>query len=205
MQYDTLPTRPLAETLRGAVLDSVDITGCRFTGDAGRQDLYGLGIERCCFSDCRLNGCDFTRTTLQDVHFERCDLSGVHFDDAGLHRVRFHDCRLLGAYFNGALWDEVETTGSVLDYVNLIRADWKGCTLSGSFRDTALSELTVKKTRVAGCDFTRADWTHAHIAGLDLSQAVIEGTIFSLDGLQGVRVSREQAGELARLLGLVIV
>jgi len=205
MRYDTLPEKPLAATLREATIDSVDISGCRFSGDAGRQDLYGLGIERCCFSGCQLTGCDFTRTTLQDVRFENCDLSGVRFDDAGLHRVQFVNCRILGAYFNGTLWDEVETTESIFDYANLIRAEWKNCRLSGSFRDTALSELTVKKTEVAGCDFTRADWTRAHITGLDLSQAVIEGTIFALDGLQGVKVSREQAGELARLLGLVIV
>ena len=63
MQYDTLPVKPLAETLREAILDSVDITDCHFSGDAGRQDLYGLGIERCCFSSCKLTGCDFTRTT----------------------------------------------------------------------------------------------------------------------------------------------
>lgn len=205
MQYDSLPERPLAGTLREAARESIDITDCRFCGDAGQQDLYGLGIARCCFSGCRLTGCDFTRTTLQDVCFVHCDLSGVHFDDAGLHRVQFVNCRVLGAYFNGALWDEVETADSSFDYANLIRAEWKQCRLSGSFRDTALSELIVKKTTVAGCDFTRADWTRAHIAGLDLSQSVIEGTIFALDGLQGVKVSREQASELARLLGLIIV
>lgn len=204
MQYDQLPIRPLAETLRNAVLDSCDITDSRFRGTAGRQDLYGLGFERCCFRDCQLTDCDFTRTTLQDVLFERCDLSGLHFEDAGLHRVQFRDCRLLGTRFTGTLWDEVEVRDSVFDYAGFIRAEWRNCSLCGSFRDSALSELSVKKTRVDGCDFTHADWTRAHIAGLDFSQAVIEGTLFSLDGLQNVRVSREQASELARLLGLII-
>ncbi len=205
MQYENLPLRPLSDTLAEAIVQSIDITGARFRGDAGLQDLYGLGIERCCFSGCRLTGCDFTRTTLVDVRFEHCDLSGVRFDDAGLHRVQFLDCRITGAHFNSTLWDEVQAQSSVFDYANLIRSEWRQCRLQSSFRDTALSELTVRKSCVDGCDFTRADFTHAHISGLDLSQAVIEGTLFALDGLKDVKVSRDQAGALARLLGLVIV
>lgn len=204
MEFDALPMRPLAQTLAEAAADGLDVTGCSFTGDAGVQELFGLGIERCLFRNCRLTGCDFTRTTLSQVRFEHCDLSGVRFDDAGLHQVSFYDCRGLGAYFIGALWDEVTVSDSVFDYANFIRAEWRQCQLSGSFRDAALGELTVKKSVVDDCDFTRSDWSRAKIGGLDFTKAVIEGAVFSLDGLGGVIVSREQAAELARLLGLQI-
>ncbi len=205
MQSAALPPQPLSETLSRAIERGCDIAGCRFTGgDAGRQDLYGLGLEQCVFSGCRLTGCDFSRTTLSHVRFEQCDLSGVHFDDAGLHHVQLVDCRGLGLHAFGALWDDVAIQGGVYDYVNLHRSQWKQCTLSASFRDAALTALTVRKCRVDGSDFTRADWTGAHIAGLDFSGAAIEGARFSQDGLRDVVVSREQAAELARLLGLII-
>lgn len=204
MRFDTLSQQPLAATLAQAVANRIDIANCAFTGDAGSQDLFGLGFERCLFVDCRLTGCDFTRATFRDVQFLRCDLSGAHFDDAGLHSVQFCDCRALGAYFSGALWDKVSVSGGVFDYVNLCHAEWRSCTLAGSFRDAALAELTVKKTDVAGCNFSRSDWSHAHIAGLDFTKAVIEGGVFSPLNLNGIVVTQEQAADLARLLGVII-
>ena len=204
MRFDMLPCRPMQETFSDACGGGADIADCAFVDDSARQDLFGLDITRCRFSGCRLSECDFTRTTMTDVLFERCDLSGTIFRDAGLHRVTFRDCRALGARFDGALWDHVTVQDGTFNYVNLIRAEWRHCTLSAAFRDAALSELTVRETDVTGCDFSRADWSRARIAGLDLTAAQIEGAVFSVDGLGGVIVSQMQAAELARLLGLVI-
>lgn len=199
-----LADRPLAPTLTEAAAEGYDVADCRFTGVLEHADLYRLDAARCRFDGCRLTGCDFTRASLQEVIFDHCDLSGARFDDAGLLQVQFLDCRGLGAYFTGALWDEVTIEGGSFQYANLARVEWKNCRLRTGMQDAVLTDLTAKKTHVDGCDFTRADWSHAHIAQLDLSRSVIEGAVFSPEALQGVRVSRDQAADLARLLGLVI-
>ena len=202
MQYENLPLRPLSDTLAEAIRTEHRhhrrpfprrrrIAGSLWSGDRTLL-LLRLPPDRC----------DFTRTTLVDVRFEHCDLSGVRFDDAGLHRVQFLDCRITGAHFNSTLWDEVQAQSSVFDYANLIRSEWRTMPLAEQFPGyRALRADSQEKLRRC-CDFTRADFTHAHISGLDLSQAVIEGTLFALDGLKDVKVSRDQAGALARLLAL---
>lgn len=195
---------PLAETMAAAIQNGTDITDCRFSGDAGVQDLYGLAIERCVFQSCHLTGCDFTHTTLSDVRFEDCDFSGCRFDDAGLQRVSFRDCRALGARFDNAALEQVRIHGGCFDYANLSRTELKQCVLTGSFREASFGGSVWKKSTVGGCDFTGSDWIRAQIGGLDFSTSEIGGTLFSLDGLKNVTVSAEQAVQLAKLLGLNI-
>ena len=75
--------------------------------------------------------------------------------------------------------------------------------------ESSLKEAVFSGTRFQKCtmeaDFTRADFMHAELSGVDLRKCVIDGALFAPMELQGLIVSREQAASIAAILGLKIM
>ena len=71
----------------------------------------------------------------------------------------------------------------------------------------ALNACTLRDLRFDRTDLTGASLVRTALNGLDLTSCELAGLCFSeeLTELRGVTVRREQAAELAKLLGLTIV
>jgi uncharacterized protein YjbI with pentapeptide repeats len=54
------------------------------------------------FTNCRMSGVDFSKTSLHDVMFKSCRLDMANFRFADLRRVKFVDCMMTEADFLGA-------------------------------------------------------------------------------------------------------
>ncbi len=77
-------------------------------------DFSGGDWSYTLFTDALLNGCDFSKTNLQQSDFSRAQLVGTNFNDANLKGVDFENCNLEGASFIGAALQGARFPGAIL-------------------------------------------------------------------------------------------
>ncbi len=95
---------------RGAFLNRVALSGCRFTG----LGLVEATLQDVRFGDCKLDLANFRGATLERVVFHDCVLTGTDFAGATLTKVHFDHCRLEETDFNGSDLTDVDFRGSDL-------------------------------------------------------------------------------------------
>ncbi len=183
----------------------IDLRGETYTGEqAGEAHYAGGTIDGCRFSACHFPKACFTRTMFFGCRFENCDLSGVDFRACSFKDTVFSACRLTGADFRDASLSGVELSDCVCAYTNHASALYKKCRLTGG----SFQEASFFQTEFRACsletDFTLAEFQRAQFGGADLRKCDLYGAIFTPDTLRGVTVTREQAADLAKLLGLII-
>ncbi len=198
-------TISLSELLAQAEEEELDIRGLRFQSETAAASLYTSGsIDGCAFSACRLPQSGFSGTMFFDCVFEGCDLSGVRFRGCSFKNVTFRDCRLTGADFRDAVGTDMTFTDCAATYSNHGKAIYKKCRFQGgTFQESSFFEVEWKNCTVE-TDLTLAEFQRAKLGCADLRKSTLYGAIFSAESLRGVIVSREQAADLAALLGLVI-
>lgn len=196
----------LADHLLRATEEGYDLRSLELTGEEVIEAKTGsIDLKNCSFSHCSFSDCKFDRTGFQNVSFINCDLSGTSFLDCGFKQVIFRDCRLFGTVFDGCVINTGSFEGCAAKYLRL-----SGCTLrsvalkDSNFSGGSLARLKCVKTTVDKCDFSRCDFSGSDLYGFDFTRCVIDGAIWSLDGLKGITVTAAQALEFSKLLGLNI-
>ena len=198
-------TSTLSAVLARAEEEELDICGLRFQSETASSALYtGGSVDGCSFFACRLPQAGFSGTMFFDCVFENCDLSGARFRGCSMKNVTFRDCRLTGADFRDAVSSDAAFIDCAVSYSNHGMAVYKKCRFQGgTFQESSFFEVEWKNCTVE-TDLTLAEFQRAKLGGADLRKSTLYGAVFSADSLRGVTVSREQAADLAVLLGLVI-
>lgn len=111
----------------------IEIRGCDFSAAV----LSAGGLHRVRFSDCRLAGIDFSRSTIKDVTFTGCRLDMANFRFAKLKNIRFEDCTLIETDFQVGELHNVTFEGCVIE-----RAIFDQCKVYGvDARGSELREI----------------------------------------------------------------
>lgn len=171
------------------------------------EDLFGLSMSGCLLEGCKLTQCDFGKADFVDVVFQNCDLSGSDFSESSLVRCRFIDCKGVGLRARSARLRHVELEGCNFSYGIFDENDWQnvavqGCSLEhGAFAGCKLKLVTTRASKWSGINFFQTA-----LKGMDFTTCELEGISISdeLWELKGAAVTRDQAGDLARLMGVLI-
>ena len=142
------------------------------------ENLCRLEALQICLERCRFENCDFSKTSFYDARLVACDFSNCAFPDSYWKRCQWIGCRLNGANFAGASLHDVQARDTRLRCV--------------IWQRVSLRQADFFRTPLKGMDLSACD-----IAGMQLSENAAE--------LRGARVSAEQAMDIARRLGVIIV
>ena len=132
--------------------------------------------------------CDFADGFFRNCKISECKAEGNNFHACHIRDTVFSGCNMRYSGFNKNVWERVKL---------------ENC----NFSDTALSELKLKTPVFAKTDFTHADFFKTSLKGIDLSGCEINGIAVSdtLYELRGVKITSEQAVNVAQMLGVKIV
>lgn len=140
----------------------------------------------------------------RDTVFELCDFSGAVLDGAELTRVRFINCRLTGAVFSAGELNDVVIENGVARLANFRMSSSSFLWISGaSLQEADFYDARLRHSSLLDCDLTGADFTKAHVQGLNLHGSVVDSVrgATSLSAAD-VRIDASQVGPLgAAVLG----
>lgn len=167
------------------------------------MDFKSFTFEHCIFENCIFEHCNFgasffITTDINHSQFLNCDFSETLFD-----RVDFTQTKLIGSRFIQSVLKKTMFKHSKLDYANFCECRFRTVNFKVvEAQYTDFSQIDHKKFKTDHSNFTRASFYQTKLAGVDLSESIIEGIIISdtLEELKDVIVSREQAMDLSRSL-----
>ena len=158
-------------------------------------------------------GCVFRRVRFEDVraqivHFsncrmEGCDFSGMTFCNGTMTRAEFVGCRATGATIDRTKMQDVLFCDTVERCVTvagckLERVEMTGCDLSGAmWLETRLSALQLTRCRLRETEFQATP-----LRGVDLSDCQLEGLAAAPELLRGATVALDQAPLILGLFGV---
>lgn len=171
-------------------------------------DREHVSVQGALFSGCRFPGCTLRASQLADVVFRNCDLSNVRFSDCGFHRVEFIECKLVGADLSESTFFHVLFQGCKAELMNLSEGKFRFVRFSDSLlRSASLDRCSFERVEFSACDLTLAELHRTPLRGVSLADSRIDGIrvveVVSRE-LKGLKVTRLQASELARMLGIEI-
>lgn len=196
---------PLAAILARAEETEEDVRGQTFSGQTAEAiSSRGVTFDGCVFSGCHLSGSDFSSSMFFDCRFECCDLSGTHFCGCSMKNTALIGCRLSGADLREVYGSGLRMEDCIGDYSNHAAARYKKCAISGgSFHEASFFQTELRECDLE-TDFTLAEFQRTKLFGADLRKCELYGAVFTPESLSGVHVTREQAADLAALLGLIV-
>jgi len=192
-----LPDVALTGLVPGTLEAGVELDGVRFTGDLRRLRAPDVRLLDCELADAAadgamLRGGSWAGSRWLSVGATSVDLAGTVFRDSV-----WEGCRIGVAELRGAILARVLFRGCKIDYLSLRQATITDLTIDGcTIGELDLGEARLTRVQISGSDVTTlrlggSRSEHVTIAGAGLPR--IEG----LDALRGVRVSAEQASDLA--------
>lgn len=187
------------EPLQGVLCNNLTVTG---------ENLCRLEALQICLERCRFENCDFSKTSFYDARLVACDFSKCAFSDSYWKRCQWIGCRLNGANFAGASLHDVQARDTRLRYANFARALMEDVKLTDcDCADAGFAEVKLRRVIWQRVSLRQADFFRTSLKGMDLSACDIAGMQLSENAaeLRGVRVSAEQAMDIARRLGVIIV
>lgn len=174
--------------LAGAVLESCSLV------EISAEDLDARGLKAFKLQAVKLNapGANFSQAHLQQCGFYvGCDLSGARFEEGVGMNGSFRGARLIGANFARASFNRVDfgeadlseadmrlvsLKQAVLGKTILVRADLFGANLfNAQARRAQLDNARLLRSNLYGCDLSDAS-----LVGADLTQALLDKTIFGM-------------------------
>ena len=170
-------------------------------------DLFGLSVSGCLFENCKLTQCDFSKVDIVDTVFQNCDLSGSDFAEGSFVRCRFQDCKGVGIKGRGLRVRNVGVQGCNFSYGIFDESDWQVAQLTGSNLDNAsFAGCKLKTIGTKECRLNAINFFKTPLKGMNFTTCELEGIAVSdeLWELKGTTVTREQAADLARLMGVII-
>ncbi len=155
--------------LSGANLEKADLSGSQLK----KVDLLKGQLEEAKLSDAHLEGAD-----LEEAHLEGADLKFSHLKEAYMMKAHLEGADLTGAHLRGAHLEGAnlqgaKLAGARLEKANLQMVDLRGATLQKAHLQQA--NLRYCDLRGAETNLNKANLEGAHLYGVDLSQADIEG------------------------------
>ncbi len=160
------------------------------------------------FGGCRFAGCSVRNSHFTDVLFRGCDFAAADLRGCSWQRVAFVDCRFSGADLSGAAMRDVVFERPKAEGMSLFGSRFRGVRFEqGMLRDAAFEECRVERLEFVRCDLARAAFFGTRLGGVSLAGSEIGGirvTAIASPELQGVRIDRAQAFDLAALLGVEI-
>jgi uncharacterized protein YjbI with pentapeptide repeats len=197
-----LPQAASAELSDHDELSHVSVTGHDWADSAVKGMRFAtVGLLRTSLARAHL-----LRAAFQDVVGRACDLSASSLDEPTLTRVEFYECTLVGARWSDGRFTDVRFIGCQLDLVSF----WAAQSTRVSFERCRLREADFHGANLSGvkfieCDLTSANWAETKLEGTDVSTSDIGGIKVGASSLAGLVVNREQAVELAKVFGLVVL
>jgi uncharacterized protein YjbI with pentapeptide repeats len=194
-------------SLSGLSLDRVKLIEAGFQGGSfegtafKRSSLVGCWFDRArapglLLQDCVVGDSRFVSAELAGSTWRKIQSTSTDFDKANLSKSLFESCGFTEASWEGADLSEVRFTSVDMPQCNLVRVNfsrakleiWKcfdltleACDLTGAVMRSALfSNVFFEDCKVAGADFSQADFTTADLAMQPgLEQAVLTGARYS--------------------------
>lgn len=160
------------------------------------------------FENCRILSCDFMKAYFEQVEFYNCDCSNSDFSESYWRESGIVGTKGQGAKFTDAVFRNTKIRESKLDYANFGQAFMENLVVEDcSFVSAFLSELKLKRTVFVRNKFESTDFYKTSLKGMDLSTCELEGPLLSDDfrEIKGAKLSPEQAVNVAKMLGIVVV
>lgn len=203
-----LPAR-LADADPALLTTAEEVDGCAFRGAMPPLQRERLSVGSCTFTGCLFPACDLRGAQFYDVVFRNCDLSNADLREACFHRVVFTECKLLGANFAEAalqhvVFERCKAGLAVFAFMRARTVRFSGCGLHGA----AFDSCRLERTEFVQCDLTESDFSGTRLKGLSFADSDIRGIRVrgvNCQELNGVKISRMQACDLALLLGVELV
>ena len=167
------------------------------------ENLSGMALRHAEMTACRFIGCDLSGADWADARFQRCDFSGCNLSNASLRRCIFTDCKGDGLQCIDGAALEIVLENCLLDDSNIVSCAVRKAVVSRCrLRQARVAECTLGKLELEQLDCTRATIFHTPLNGLDFTDVILDGLVANPETLQGILVTRDQAADLAPLLGL---
>lgn len=202
----------IPRTLIGCDLEEVDLGRMDLSGWVFRQcylrhaDFSGAQLEGTSWQSCRgaftrfigsdltdaqMVGSDFNNGSFRGAILQGAALSGCKLTGADLAEVQAIDCAMEEVLLVNARLPGWSFRKAVLKRVDFAQADLRQC----DFRDAVLEQCSLRNALLDGARFDGADLRGADLGGVRLADA---------SAFRGATISRDQAGQLLRELGLVV-
>lgn len=175
--------------------------------DLQKYDFSKLYFENVVFRRCTLTDCTLQKTFFKNVLFEDCSLANCDFTHSWFEQCEMRGCGCKGANFSDTRLTHVSIQDSNFRYANFTSAKLHRCEImSSDMSDTFFAQCTFELLKVSHSQFTRAEFFHTALKGIDFTTCKLEGICISSEGkeLAGVVVDLYQAADLSKILGVVI-
>lgn len=166
-----------------------------------------INVQRVTLDNCTFRQHDFSKSAWLDCTFIGIDWSNCQFDGSYFTDCVFQDAKLLGADMYRCGLINLKMTDCLANYVNFSESIIKGITV----QDCQLVEsywTAIKFTRKIsfhGCDLTRADFGETKLKSVDFTSSELSGLRFDWHLAYGMKISPDQAPNLAAMLGINVV
>ncbi len=200
-------TADLESAVQYARQEEDDVRGLLFRG--GSSDdlrLHGpLEFRGCVFENWRFSACAMQGIGLVDVIFRNCDLSNLDLTGCSVMRCTLMDCKAVGLLLPQAKLRHFRALDCQMRMANLSgckckAASFTRCDLSGAvLLGCELQCSPFDECRLVGCNVSGTSF-----GGIDLTTCEVEGWQLGGGELRGAIVTRDQAADFSRLLGLTI-
>lgn len=171
----------------------------------GREHVW---VQSCLFAGCIFPACVLRSSHFTDVTFRNCDLSNADLSGCSFQRVEFLDCKVVGANLSEATLQHVSFVRSKGGFANFAFGRFRVARFAECILPSAVfDECRFERTEFSRCDLTLAEFRRVRLGGMSLADSEIRGIrvgdVESVE-LKKLKVTRMQASELARLLGVEI-
>lgn len=197
-------TAYLAQCIREEI-DVVNV--CLHGGDMADEDFSRLSFEAVRFDHCRFVDTSFARCSFDQVQFDHCVFENCNFSDGWFRRCAMVSTQCRASRFNDSRLTDVTLQDCSFRYANFSAAHLDRCGLRQTdFSDAFFASCVMKHVYPSGSKFSGTEFFQTPLRDVDFSNSELEGICVSTErsDLAGVIVNREQAADLAKLMGIVI-
>lgn len=166
----------------GSIKRSVDFSGADLRGaDLKGVDLSGINLQEANFKDADLSGASLEGANLSGAKFWETKMNQANLNAANLSMAN-----LSWAQLNGATLRKANLSGANLANAQLIKSDLSGATFRWGqlvgvlFNEANLTGVSLLGTDLAKANFSQANLSYTDIRLINLSEAIIVGTEFSM-------------------------
>ncbi|WP_062264690.1 pentapeptide repeat-containing protein [Endozoicomonas arenosclerae] len=149
------------------------------------MELDGRDLERVCFNQTDLRGCNFRKTQLRGARFKGCDLSGADFTGADLKDTIFEDSVLEGADLRHCRLDDARLVDCNLFAVNfdqscLDNAVIDSCNMGAqSFHNSSCMGLKMHNSQIIHGFLDDANFTGSELRNMEFRNCTLTSTHFN--------------------------
>jgi uncharacterized protein YjbI with pentapeptide repeats len=201
----TLPAQLEPRTLTGLAANAV-IEECRLDRSAlARSKASSVRFDGVHMVGVALDESELANLVWQDVMCERCNLSMVNWRGAKLTRAVVRGCRVTGGQLVEGELQSVRFVDCHIAYASFADTRFRQVVFeSCQLREANFRGADLAGTRFVECELQGADFAGAKLQGADSSSSNLDGITVGAGDVRGLIVSRQQAADLVKLLGLVV-